>query len=61
MLANLSVGGDSKCFYDSYGVRGCTVLRHFFGDYGSPASFLEERALETAYALSGLLDQTPDL
>jgi hypothetical protein len=57
----LSVGGDPKCFADSDTVSGRTVCRHFCGDCGSPACVVVERAPNTAYVFTGLLDQTSDL
>ena len=60
-LDNLSVGGDPKCFADSDTVSGRTVRRYFCGDCGSPAYVVVERAPNTAYVFTGLLDQTSDL
>lgn len=60
-LDNLAVSGDLECFIDDDTVSGRKVRRYFCGDCGSPAYVVVERAPETAYLFSGLLDQTADL
>jgi hypothetical protein len=60
-IDNLSVDGHPKCFADSETVSGRTVRRYFCGDCGSPAYVVVERAPNTAYVFSGLLDQTSNL
>lgn len=50
-----------KCFNDQDTVSGRVVRRHFCGDCGSPVYVTVERAPNTAYVFSGLLDQTHDL
>jgi hypothetical protein len=59
--SKLTILGMPKCFNDQDTVSGRVVRRHFCGDYGSPVYVTVERAPNTAYVFSGLLDQTHDL
>jgi hypothetical protein len=59
--SKLTILGMPKCFNDQDTVSGRVVRRHFCGDCGSPVYVTVERAPNTAYVFSGLLDQTHDL
>lgn len=59
--SKLKIEGIPKCFHDHDTVSGRVVRRHFCGECGSPVYVTVERAPNTVYVFSGLLDQTHDL